>query len=292
MTAPSPNHRLPSQRRHYCIPYTRMEDSRVPQELIDTVIDNLHKDHHGLLACSLVCRSWLPSSQRHLFRRVTFTLDGNGCKGLQALLCFPRLADYIRELKVHVSPDLWSVYRAHLGTEQSLPMVLLKLSKLQTIKLHNLDLDNLPVDLPQSLRWVLLLPSLTSLTLGINHYESISFESVECHAECLMSLSRTYVILLSWQFQDLLTPGDDEPWERGYLSHLNLEFFQGYCGLHLDWSIGPRSPFEISHIQYLRVDFLSDEDEKALNLLLRTIGSSLKQVEFCVTVPREFSPRE
>ncbi|KAF8504129.1 hypothetical protein JB92DRAFT_2738567, partial [Gautieria morchelliformis] len=64
-----------------------MGASSPPQELIDAVIDNLHEDHGALLACSLVCRSWLPSSQRHLFRRVTFGLDEDDCDKLaQALL--------------------------------------------------------------------------------------------------------------------------------------------------------------------------------------------------------------
>lgn len=42
----------------------------LPPELIDMVIDFLHNDRPSLLACSLVCRSWLPESRVHLFHTV------------------------------------------------------------------------------------------------------------------------------------------------------------------------------------------------------------------------------
>ena len=89
-----------------------------------------------------------------------------------------------------------------------------------------------------------------------------------------------------WQFRDLLTRGDqedDESRERSYLSHLDLNLgITGNCGLYVDWFLGPQSPFEISHIQTLRVANLDYKDEEALNHLFRTIGSPLKQVEIFV----------
>lgn len=39
----------------------------VPQELVDTIIDNLFDDKEALRMCSLVSRLWLPSSRLHLF---------------------------------------------------------------------------------------------------------------------------------------------------------------------------------------------------------------------------------
>ncbi|KAF8519460.1 hypothetical protein JB92DRAFT_2004332 [Gautieria morchelliformis] len=245
-----------------------MGASRLPQELINAVTDNLRKDHGALLACSLVCRSWLPSSQRHLFRRVTFALDEDGCVQLaQVLLDSPHLANYIRELEVRVRPDHWDRERRSVEPDQSLPAAALrKLSKLQGIQLYNLEKDHLTVDLRQSLRWVLLLPSLTSLTHSIGQHENIDF------------------------LQDLFTRGDrqdDEPRERRYLSHLNLELaMQSNLDVYVDWFLGPGSPFEISHIQNLRVNRLSATDEKALNRLLRTIGSSLIQAE--LNVPNQW----
>lgn len=43
---------------------------RLPQELIDMIIDNLCSDRAALKQCSLVCGNWLPQSSRYLLRRV------------------------------------------------------------------------------------------------------------------------------------------------------------------------------------------------------------------------------
>ncbi|KAF8492128.1 hypothetical protein JB92DRAFT_1246641 [Gautieria morchelliformis] len=247
-----------------------MRDSRLPRELIDAVTDNLHEDHDhdGLLACSLVCRSWVPSSQRRLFRRITFVLDGDDCeRKAQTFLSSPHLFNYIRELKVHLRGD-WAAWKQATLDQSLLAAVLRKLSKLQSIELRNLHFHELAVDLRQSLRRVLLLPSLTSLTLEI-----FNDTSINC-------------------FQNLLTRGDqendDEPRERICLSDLEIG---DRSRLPIDWFLEPRSPFEMSHIQTLRVT--SDEDdEKALNRLLRTIGSSLKHLEFYVSYWDKCTPVE
>ncbi|GJE87456.1 hypothetical protein PsYK624_035390 [Phanerochaete sordida] len=42
----------------------------LPQELVDMVIDYLHKDTKALVSCSLVARSWAPSSHYHLFYEI------------------------------------------------------------------------------------------------------------------------------------------------------------------------------------------------------------------------------
>ncbi|KAJ7669984.1 hypothetical protein DFH06DRAFT_1468702 [Mycena polygramma] len=44
---------------------------RMPPELTERIIDCLSNSQPDLLACSLVCRQWLPSSIRHLFESVT-----------------------------------------------------------------------------------------------------------------------------------------------------------------------------------------------------------------------------
>ncbi|KAF8483155.1 hypothetical protein JB92DRAFT_2837206 [Gautieria morchelliformis] len=179
-----------------------------------------------------------------------------------SLLNSPHLADYIRELEVRLAGEHWTRERKFDPDQSLTAAALRKLSKLQSIQLYNLSVDDLSVDLRQSLRWVLLLPSLTSLKHCIGLIEN---------SNCL---------------QDLLTRGDqedDEPRERSYLSHLDLELStKGNLGLYVDWFLGPRSPFEVPHIQNLRVDGLDKKDEEGLNRLFRTIGGSLKQVEISV----------
>ena len=41
--------------------------SKVPQDVVDVVIDHLHADMKTLKTCSLVCNGWVPSSSWHLF---------------------------------------------------------------------------------------------------------------------------------------------------------------------------------------------------------------------------------
>ena len=42
----------------------------LPQELIDMIIDYLHRDKITLAACGLVCRGWLCASRHHLFSKI------------------------------------------------------------------------------------------------------------------------------------------------------------------------------------------------------------------------------
>jgi hypothetical protein len=48
-------------------------DPRVPQELVDEVLDHLADDVRTLRSCSLVAKSWNYSSYRHIFNRISFT---------------------------------------------------------------------------------------------------------------------------------------------------------------------------------------------------------------------------
>lgn len=41
-----------------------------PSETTDSIIDHLYYDKQSLFACSLTCRTWLPSSRYHLFSKV------------------------------------------------------------------------------------------------------------------------------------------------------------------------------------------------------------------------------
>lgn len=53
------------------LPQAGDDHKAFPPELIDIIIDHLHADNKSLAACTLVCRSWLPSSRYHLFSTIT-----------------------------------------------------------------------------------------------------------------------------------------------------------------------------------------------------------------------------
>lgn len=47
-----------------------MSNPRLPPELLDHVIDLLHDTKHTLKECSLVSRSWIPRTRKHLFASI------------------------------------------------------------------------------------------------------------------------------------------------------------------------------------------------------------------------------
>jgi hypothetical protein len=47
---------------------------RIPQELVDMIIDHLHNNRKALSTCSLVCGAWLSSSRFHKFEKIILHL--------------------------------------------------------------------------------------------------------------------------------------------------------------------------------------------------------------------------
>ncbi|KIM35656.1 hypothetical protein M413DRAFT_32316 [Hebeloma cylindrosporum] len=98
--------------------------SQLAQELVDKIIDDLaesledvrFKNYRRLYLshCSLVCKSFLPRSQYHLFRRIKIESEGafqheftiKRCQELGRILTqSPHIATYVRELHLEIQPD-------------------------------------------------------------------------------------------------------------------------------------------------------------------------------------------
>jgi hypothetical protein len=52
-----------------------MSSPRLPEEILDHVIDHLHKTQDALRNCCLVSKSWIPRSRKHLFADITFPTE-------------------------------------------------------------------------------------------------------------------------------------------------------------------------------------------------------------------------
>ncbi|KAF9466995.1 hypothetical protein BDZ94DRAFT_1305853 [Collybia nuda] len=78
----------------------------VPQEILDNIIDEARDDWETLNACSLVSRSFLPTSRKNLFYAITI----NSCmtsQGLHNLLISnSAIANYVQELTIVPHPKL------------------------------------------------------------------------------------------------------------------------------------------------------------------------------------------
>jgi hypothetical protein len=267
-------------------------------ELIDAIIghvdekDNDEKDNispSDLLSCSLVCRFWLPSSQRCLFHHIKLRHraceDSQLCGKIQRLdqilLHSPHLASYIRVLELpdmsayeYVRSDIPSWCVTHKPLSQLLP----KFTQVQKLKISGLPWNALPGDFRQSLCRVLELPSMAFVCVYAAQFPSMDdFTSFINHARGPLGLS------LDFSEERLLGTkqgeGNKQRFERHLISHLTRLDMRcdDNTSVFVDWLLEPRSHFGVSHIHTLHIRICSTGDD-SVNRLLRAIGSSLKHL--------------
>ncbi|KAH9949699.1 hypothetical protein B0H21DRAFT_726950 [Amylocystis lapponica] len=97
----------------------------LPPELYDRTIDFLWDDPRALMACSLTCSAWVPSSRFHLFHSVKLRFTGtNDCERLEALL---NTSDEARTGVVHYIRDLnasgWDTQQISPSTSGLMPFM-------------------------------------------------------------------------------------------------------------------------------------------------------------------------
>jgi hypothetical protein len=274
--------------------------TQLPQELMDIIFESTEDGKWTLRSCSLVCSSWLHSSRRHLFRRIVLlppsrrhydsgsrpTSDGQRLHNL--LNMSPHIATYIRELKLY---EGWSMRgRAWVGSDQSLPLVLGMLKGLKRIELRRLRWNNLPLALRHSIRNILELPTLQFLEMELSDFASIDdFSSLLSHAKGLTGLSLAE-ININYSFREPLSLEDsnqelEATEQRVYSCNrrhlLDLRLMAIDCPKFVDWLLGPKSPFDVSHIQTLHITdlFIFPSVEHIINRLLHAIDGSLNHLK-------------
>jgi hypothetical protein len=159
-------------------------------ELIDEVIGHVDKkdmiSRSHLLSCSLVCRLWLPSSQRRLFHHIMFRERLFGPRELnaqiqlldQVLLDSPHLASYIRVLELPHMSNFEPRRRSRITIHKPLSQLLCKFTQVQQIRILGLTWKVMPGDFKQSLCRVLELPSMAFV-----HISNFQFVSVDDFAD-------------------------------------------------------------------------------------------------------------
>jgi hypothetical protein len=56
---------------HVCGPLmTTMSNARLPQEILDYIVDFLHNEPWWLKRCCLVAKSWVPRTRKHIFNKI------------------------------------------------------------------------------------------------------------------------------------------------------------------------------------------------------------------------------
>ncbi|KAF9531086.1 hypothetical protein CPB83DRAFT_904673 [Crepidotus variabilis] len=149
---------------------------RLPQELVNLLLDKLHTDKTTLRACALVASSWVPAARRHVFRR----LDVQGQKRdasftqfidlLSSPLC--TFARHIRCISISGSFDNnpWNEW-----VTETIPVVVARLPRLETLYCSSLDTSAvLPLRLLASqFEFTLRMTTLRLQTIAFDRFEHI-----------------------------------------------------------------------------------------------------------------------
>ncbi|KAF8516671.1 hypothetical protein JB92DRAFT_3142515 [Gautieria morchelliformis] len=254
---------------------------KLPQELINAIIEECREDRDSLLVFSLVGRTCLRSSQRHLFRSITLyakapteRLSRTEQLG-QLLITSPHLSDYIQWLVLlpsdHSEPNF-------LETEKALPLLLRKLSNLRRIAIYSLWWTTITLDLQQALHCVLMRPSIDYVKIKLARFDRMDELAYLLYAaKGLKDLSLDDIEILGpRQSLELWTLKEDVRDERTHLSGLQL--CMGDYSVLFALLLGPRSPWKVSQIHNLHIMAPDSAHGDDVNRLFWTIGSSLKRL--------------
>ncbi|KAE9394292.1 hypothetical protein BT96DRAFT_998673 [Gymnopus androsaceus JB14] len=146
-----------------------MMERRVPNELVDCILDNLYFDKATLLNCALVGRAWLPSSQRRIFREVILDQDFTSVaphalvdaylkttRHLDTLFAEkPYLASYVRSL------ELRSFTQSSKAVCTTTASLVRRLSNLNSLSFDYVHWESMPALLKAALTDICQAPSIT-----------------------------------------------------------------------------------------------------------------------------------
>lgn len=72
----------------------------IPPEIVDRIIDYVHDDTKGLIACSLVARDWVPSTRLHLFAKFSLLSAHKAARFTELDSFAPDILYYCQELSI------------------------------------------------------------------------------------------------------------------------------------------------------------------------------------------------
>ncbi|PPR04407.1 hypothetical protein CVT26_004232 [Gymnopilus dilepis] len=268
---------------------------RLPQELVDHIIDHLHDDPSTLKSCARVCRAWLPASRFHLFAKVSLkaTSPQNGpalpqerCKRLHAVLVqSPEIISSIHELEIcegsplhHSYSDLQSS-TTWVTTERTLTALFKMLTHVKRFDFSATSLQFwtlLPPTFQHALYTLLSLPTLSYVRLHSWHFPSFSsLVSFLSHCQNLkaFALSSTNIGNDGDGGTDLTSqPEEKEDKPRTPLEVLTLDFVN-FAYLEY-WLLGRAAMVDIRYLRELRVSHFHDAE--TIEKLLLAVGGTLE----------------
>ncbi|KAG6874863.1 hypothetical protein C0993_011886, partial [Termitomyces sp. T159_Od127] len=285
--------------------------ARLPQELVDQIIDHLHDDYPALTSCSLVSHAWRPSSLFHIFSRLSIKVTPSAspadlCRRLYHLLTSsPAICAYIRELDVLEGSQLGTQVAPHavlagssqsvvwVTTDRTLPHIFRRLTHLRRLDFAaqsaTIHWSRMPPSARRAVRHMLALPSLTHLRLAFWHFASpadlaaLLAHCTHLHALTLANISFGPVpdrpatppppVLSDLEEEEHAAPGRRPRSRLRFLSveHVNSTTFG-------DWLLGPDSALDLSALRELRVALFNDA--AFVRRLVARAGPALQHFHF------------
>jgi hypothetical protein len=271
----------------------------LPLELFDETLDHLWDDPKALQACSLTCRSWLPTARLHLFRSVRLS-SASSCAQLTSLMvAAPSVAWCVRKLTISASYS--GVDQAHNAVEddawvnstQTIARYLGAHNRVNTLALSRLRWNTLDLATRNAFRAVF--KSVKTLILFEVRFRA-SGDVLE-FLDAFPELQELYFHAVSWEFESVeavtftsasswaSTNGRDYSGDKMHLTYLFLDP-RSSPTLVTEWVLS--HPYE-QKLRTIQLCWREMDNTKALGDLLKASGSSLErlQIEFPSGIPEE-----
>jgi hypothetical protein len=114
----------------------------LPQDLVDTILDDLHDDVPSLKSCSLAARTFVISARKHIFKKIEILSSSDASQRFYELLCSsPHIAPLVEDLCITSILERFPETCAYLDPSgdymsgRPLSLILLLLTELKRISI-------------------------------------------------------------------------------------------------------------------------------------------------------------
>ena len=240
----------------------------LPQEIVETLIDQFAGDPDGLRSCSCISRRWRHRSQHHLFSRISISFSPH-----HHFKCWPaawqsQAGDHIHSLRLD-----YGVGRSQWITQKNLTEICLTFPNTKSLTLVNPNLD-----LYGEFSFGPFKNSLRNLTsLSIENAESVYLEklfNLICIFPTLDNLTINRVNARTQWACD--PPAGTSPKFKGTLTVVNM--YQAYCEPSVIRSL-TRLPVAFAEVHFKKSCLKCESFAHGMNDLFYACRETVKKVE-------------
>ncbi|TRM67783.1 hypothetical protein BD626DRAFT_545111 [Schizophyllum amplum] len=278
------------------VPPCKCPTADLPPELLDEIIRHLRDDKRTLNACSLVARSWLPSSRRYLFTRFELRVDtfchffmfaadmvyAEVVSRYRHLLAFlsahPDITSYVRELSIQTDFQFGLDSRPELVA--IVCSILTHLTNLHILEVDSLipHWDQLSWRFRKSVHDALQLPSLVEFHLSCESVSQSSLDALLSDAYSLKTFTLSRVSIR--EDDEAMCDGWEAMQHKAQLDALHLTLDRP----RYDWFLEKHCPLDLCEVRELVIGVHLDrpDDLNAFHLV-DALGASLEHLELDVS---------